>query len=46
VAGEERSDAPEQALANPWGLEDSSPDTQTTHIHISIHIPDSFSEKL
>ena|GEM_PF-4260769 len=30
-----------QALAYPRGLEDSSPATQITHLHVSTHSPDS-----
>ena len=41
MAGEERSDAPGRAWANPRGLEDSATATQTTHPHIRVHFPDS-----
>gem|GEM_PF-1920402 len=37
MAGEERSDAPGRASADPRGLEDSSPATHTTYPHI-VHL--------
>gem|GEM_PF-5926826 len=45
MAGEERSDAPGRASADPRSLEDWSPTTQIMHLHVRVHFPDSLSER-